>query len=93
MTHFFTFHEHFCGSTEVARRVSVTADGVTCSDCLHRMRRVVVSRAMDAIARHIAEQRADDENAPICIHVAEAYEVLGREEEIWPRIIDLANHH
>lgn len=32
--------------------------------------------ALNAIARHINEQRADNEDAPVCIHVLEAYDKL-----------------
>ena len=33
-------------------------------------------KALDALARHINEQRADDEDALVCIHVSEAYDLL-----------------
>ena len=35
-----------------------------------------IERALDAMARHIDEQRSDDEDAPVCIHVRQAYDIL-----------------
>lgn len=34
-----------------------------------------IDRMCTALACHINEQRADDEDAPICVHVAEAYDL------------------
>lgn len=34
------------------------------------------NNSLNALARHINEQRVDDDDAPVCIHVLEAYNEL-----------------
>ena len=47
------------------------ADNKTLSDA--------IDLALNALARHLCEQRADDENTPICIHITETYNLLANE--------------